>query len=881
MTSLRVLLSRLADVVVRGRRDRRLDDEIQTHLDLLAAEFVRRGMTPAEARLAARRSFGGVDQLKSVYRDQRGLPVLDALGQDVRFAFRLLRRDRGFALTALFVLAVGIGVNNMLFTILNAHTLRGLPIPAAHRVAAVANIDGRTQNRGVSYPDFEELRRSGRSFAGMMAMTNAPAIVTGDGRAAERIEAAYIAGNALSITGRQPVLGRAFSAEDERPGAAAVAVIGTGLWQERYSSDPAVLGRPLVVDGVPAAIVGVMDDRSGLPTTAPLWMPLARLPGPTARARSDRTLRVFGRLRDDVTFDGAAAEIRTIMSRLARDHPDTNSNLRAEVAPINEQYFGRWDEPVWFAFMTVGFIVVIISSANVANLLLARAIVRTREMAIRSSIGASRARIIRQLLIEGLVLAAIGGTIGLGLAMLGVQLLRAAIPANTLPYWIDYSPDRRVIAALIAVSLGTVLVFALVPAIQGSKADVNRVLKDGGRTGSPGRGAQRWTMVFLAAEFALAIVLLGQVAVALRSSTSPPPSDAVVETKHVLTASVTLAGSRYQSPGQRRQFYRLLRERLEGAADVTGVSVTTAAPFAGGPEARVAVAGRPLPAPGDRPAVRTIAAGPAYFQTLALPLLRGREFVDADGDDGSAVAIVNQEFARRFLDGSDPLSQRIAIAANGTEATPEWLAIVGIAPDIRQRRGDVEPIVYTPYFRDPSATATLLVRSEADGGALMTRITDTVAELDPNLPLYRTQTLADAIWAAQWNGRVSNRMILTLTLIATLLSTIGLYGVTVHGIRQRTHEIGVRMALGARPLNVAAMLVRRTAIQLGFGFFAGIVCTRLWEGSSPRAADAISASDPQSLLIVAAVLVVLAALACAVPVRRATRLDPVAAIRHE
>jgi putative ABC transport system permease protein len=884
MAMIRVIVSRMLDLVLRRRRDDRLDEEIQGHLELLSEEYRARGMTAADARAAARRAFGGVDQMKAMYRDQRGLPVVDAVSQDLRFALRLLHRDRGFALTVVAVLGLGIGVNNMLFTIVNAHTIRGLPIPRPDRVLYVSTVDARNADRGVSYPDFEDVRRAAQSFVGLSAFINAPVAVGGDGRSAERFDGTFVSANAFAVLGVQPILGRAFTAEEDQPGAPAVAVLGSGAWRSRYAGDRAIIGRSILVNGAPATVIGVMADRSGFPSTAQVWLPLWQTPDLASHKRDARTLRVFGRVRDGIATADARAEIHAIIDRLSREHPETNANVRARTVPINDRYLGRLTEPAWLAFMTAGFLVVVISCANVANLMLARSIHRTREIAIRTSLGASRRRVIRQLLIEGAVLAACGGIFGLGAAMSGVRLFRSAIPEDVLPYWLDYSLDGRVLAALVAVSLGTVFIFALMPAIHVSKTDVNQVLKDGGRSGGAGgRAARRWTTAFLTAEFALAVVLLAHVAVSLRLATPPLPSDRVLDTKDVITAAVTLPGDKYRTPDQRAEFYRQLDGRIRAIPAVSSASVASALPLMGAAEARLDLANRPRSDAKSQPFVRTVAIGPRYFETCGLALVRGRDFDEHDGTPGQAHAIVNERFVQQFLGDENAIGERIAVGPpTAANAAPTWLTIIGISQTVRQRPvADPEPIVYLPFRGAPSANAVLLVRSRAETGALARQLREEVLALDAGLPLYRIRTMAQVIRDAQWNGRVAHMLVLVLTFIAATLSTIGLYAVTAHAVGQRTREIGVRMALGARPRQVMRLIIRRAVFQLALGFVTGIVCTTLWDWMFSTGRPGVVATDPQSLLIIAATLTLLAVIACFVPVRRATRLDPVAAIRQE
>jgi putative ABC transport system permease protein len=880
MTAVRVLLSRALDLLFRRRRDARLSQEIQAHLDLLTDEYIAAGMPPDEARQAARRAFGGVEQMKETFRDQRGLPFMDALAQDVRFAARLLRRNPGFTVTAVLVLGLGIGVNNMLFTILYAHTLRGLPVHHVDRVIFVSTFDDRTPDRGVSYLDFVDWQGAVKS-GDLAAFRNAPVVISERGLTPDRLDGTYVSESAFPLIGTGPILGRTFTSADNARGAPAVVMLGAGIWESRYGRDSAILGRSVLVNGAPATIVGVMSDRSGFPSTAQIWLPLSQMSGLFSQTRDGRTLSVLGRLRDDATIEEFRAELDGIADRLSRDHIDTNKNVRARVTPINERYLGRLTDPAWRAFMTVGFVIVLISSANVANLLLARSVARRREIAMRTSLGASRARVIRQLVIEGAVLAAFGAATGLAIAVAGVRLFSSAIPENVLPYWLDYSVDARVISALVAIAIMTVFVFALLPAVHATKGDINLVLKDGGGAGL-GRGGRRWTTVFLAAEFALAVVLLAHLSLNVRGSSPSLPSDELIDSDEVVTAVMTLPGEKYQTPEHRQQLYQQLREHIIGAAPISASALASYLPATGAEEQFVDVEAQPQPAPDSRRSAWTVAVSPGYFATFGVTLERGRDFAEDDGLPGQASVIVNHRFAELFFSDGDPLGQRIALSPkpNAAAAPTSW-TIVGVAPSIRQRPvSEPDPVVYLPFRSTATGNATLLVRSAGDTGNVTSFLRNEMARLDPNLPLYRVRTMAQVIRDLRWNGRLSNALFLALTCIAVSLATVGLYAVASYGVSQETREIGLRMALGARPRQVGLLVIKRIAVQLAAGFGGGIVCTKLWVSMFRTDRPTISAADPGSLIIVAIVLTVLAAIACYVPVRRATRLDPVAAIRE-
>lgn len=881
MTSPRVWLSRLLDIVQRRRRDERLAEEIQAHLDLLAADYVRQGLPPDEARRAARRAFGNVDRTRADYRDQRGLPQLEALAQDLRYAARLLHRAPGFAVTIVLVLALGIGVNNMLFAVLNAHTLRGLPIARAEQVVYITTADERSPDRGVSFLDFTDWQARATSFAGLAAFANSPVVLAGDGQAADRLDGTFVSANAFAVIARSPVLGRDFSAEDDRRGAPPVAILGYAAWQARYGGDPTIIGRAVHLNGRPAEIIGIMPDRSGFPSTAQVWLPLSQLPEIFTQSRGTRPLRVIGRLRDGSTVSDARAETTAIVDGLAAAHAETNKGTRAQLVTIDQQFFGSVTNPAWLAFIATGIIVVLISSANAANLMLARSLQRSREIAIRASLGATSGRIVRQLLIEGAVLAALGGTLGLGLAVIGVRTFRRAIPASALPYWVDHSPDLRVIAALIGVSAATVLVFALIPAIHASRPDVGGVLKDGGRAGSR-RGARRWTTAFLAAEFGLAVVLLAHFVVNVRTSAPGIPSDVVLDTGRVLTATITLPSAAYGAPEQRRAFYARLDERLRALPGVTAASATTTLPLRGAEERRLAIDQRAREDQERQPTIRTVHVGPGYFETLGLTLTRGRGFTDEDGTPGRRHAVVNERLVEQIFGEANPLGRRIQVLnASGTEDA-EWLTVIGVAPSVRQRLSPVpDALVYLPFRSAAPVTAHVLVRSDLDAAALTAQIRQEAQRIDGNLPLYRIATMAQVLREARWNGRLASQLFLFLTFIAVALSTAGLYAVTAYSVSQRAQEIGVRIALGAGRTHLVRLIARSVAVHVALGFLTGIACTKVWSWMFDSGRAEVTVTDPTTLAGVGLILVIVGTLACIVPIRRAIRLDPVVAIRAE
>ena len=824
-----------------------------------------------------------MSQVKTRYRDQRGLPVVDALLQDARFGWRVLSRDRGFTVTAVLVLALGIGVNNMMFTILNAHTIRGLPIPDAGRVIYVSTRDAAGTDRGLSWPEFADLRDAAVSTA-LGAFVSGSASLANEHEAPDRVERSYVAAGTLTLLSIQPFLGRSFTDDDAAPGGSPVAILSEGIWKAKFKANPAVLDRTVLVDGLPTTVVGVIERASGFPAVADIWQPLERMPALQKTTRTARVLRVVGRVRAGADVSLARAEIETQFQSDAPADADGGTGVRAHVTSINERFLGRLFDPAWLAFIAVGCLVALISCANVANLLLGRALHREREIALRTSLGATRLRIVRQLLIESTLLASVAGLLGLAVSVGGVQLFRSGIPANVLPYWMDYVIDGRVLAALFAVSTIAILVFGLIPALQASRSDPQAVLRQGGPTVARTRSATRWTGAFLVVELALGVVMLANLALGWRVSGSGLPTDPALDTPDVLTATLTLPAERYPDAPARRTFLRQLRESLDGAPGIRSAAATSVLPVRPAPERQLRAWDTPVSEP---IAVRQMSIGPGYFDTLGLGVEPGRD-LPAEPGPASTPVLINAHLAAILFPGGDPLGQCVGYVSEAASEPAEWLTIVGVAPVIRQRAAsEPEAIVYQPLASSPPATISWMVRSELSPEASAAVLRDAVWRLDPNLPLYSLATLGQATSDAEWNGRVSGRLLLALTSIAIGLAAVGLFAVTSRAVGSRRREIGIRMAIGAVPSQIRGMVLRQAFRHVGIGVLVGVAFVVAWDAvfmPSARARAVVpgaSLTDPYVLLIIAGVLAAITVLSCLVPLGRALRIEPSTALRVE
>jgi putative ABC transport system permease protein len=877
---MRTLLSRLGELLFRRSREARLFDEIAHHLELLVEDLKRSGMSDADARLAARKQFGGVDRIRMKHREQRGVPVIETLLQDVRFALRVLMRDRGFALTAIVVLGVGLGVNNMFFTLVYAHKFRGVPIERPDRVLFISTFDDRVANRAISLPEFDELRGIQQSFQSLGAYVNAVVTVGDRDRVPDRFDATYFTSGTFELLAVAPSMGRLPSAADDRPGNPAVALLGAEAWRLRYANDPQILGRTILVNGSPLTVIGIVPDRSGFPSTANVWMPLGQWPDWQAD-RAVRSLSVVGRLRDNVSVDAARSEIETIYGNFESAYPDTNRHLRARIIPLTERLLGTLDG--WMQFIMAGIIVVLVACANVANLMMARALNRAPEIAIRTSLGASRARVMLQLLVEATVIAGGGAVIGAFVSIAGVRAIDAGIPDGILPYWADYAMDRTVFAALVALALVTVIVFGLVPALHASRTDVNRTLKNAGRSATITAGMRIWTGGFLTVQLALAMILFAQVAVAAYISRQEIPTDANINTTEVVTGTITLPVASYPTADRRREFFARLDERLKARSEIVASSRATLLPGDQSGPRRLHLRGQESPPGAATPTVLTIETAPGYLETLALGVRRGRDFSALD-TGGSAVAIVNERFAQVFLNGADPMHSQVAVSQinQPAPAQPQWLTVVGVAPNIRQLSAGAEsPVLYLPIAATSPASASLMVRHRGDPEAAAGVLRAEAHAVDPNVAIYRMRTLKQAVRDAQWTRHTSAVLADTVTLMSVLLAIVGLYAVTAQRVTLKTREIGLRIALGARSLQVAGVIIRGLRVPLLLGFLLGTAGSIGWDGAYSSGIAGVYTSAPPTLLKVAGFLTLFVIVSCAIPIRRATAMNPTAALRHD
>ncbi|HEV3484097.1 MAG TPA: ABC transporter permease, partial [Vicinamibacterales bacterium] len=702
-----------------------------------------------------------------------------------------------------------------------------------------------------------------------------------------RTRGALVTANTFSLLRQPPLLGRDFAPGEDRPEAAPVVILGHGVWKTRYGADPNVIGRVIKVNEVACTVIGVMPEGMQFPVNAEMWRPLIN--EGARQKRESRSMMVFGRLKPGVSRAEAQAEISAIAGRLRQTYPETNKDIDARLTTFNERFNGGPIRVIFLALMgAVGF-VLLIACANVANKLLARSAQRSREVAVRFALGATRRRIVRQLLVESVMLSAMGGVLGLGLTYIGVQLFDRAVADTGKPYWIQFTFDPIVFGYLAAICLGTGIIFGLAPALQVSRTNVHEILKEGGRGTAGGRRARFFRSTMVVVELTLTVVLLVGAGLMIRSFLKMYSLDLGIDTRQMLTMMIALADEKYPKPEQRRIFFESLLPRLEAIPGMQAVAVATAVPAGGTDQREVEIDGRPHPQNERAPRISTITVSPKYFEVLGVGVLRGRGFSDADGAEGAEVAIVNERFVAQHFPAEDPVGRRIRLRSPARGPFPagpvgKWLTIVGVTPTVRQ--GDpqaVDPpaVAYLPYRQDAPAITNILARSSTEPGTLAGLVRQEVQALDPNQPVYNVRTMEQVLAQMRWPFRVFGALFTIFALIALVLSAVGIYAVTAYSVTQRTQEIGVRMALGAQTGQVSWMILRQGLVQLAIGLVLGIA-GGLGVGRILQVIIVqVSPRDPLTFITIVAVLVLVTIAACVIPARRAARLDPLTALRIE
>jgi putative ABC transport system permease protein len=804
------------------------------------------------------------------------------LFEDLRFGLRKLVKDPGFTLTAVVALALGIGANATVFAITNGVLFKNMPfVDDRILYLTTRNVNRGERNSGVSWPDFRDWRAQVKSFEALGAYSFDTANVTDKSGVPARNNVAQITANTFSMIGQKPVIGRDFTAEDESPGSNPVAILGYRMWEDRYGKDPAILGQSIRINSVPTTIVGVMQNGLRFPLDAELWTALR--PGADAEKRGARNLGAFGHMTARATEKQASAEMLSIGHNLEAAYPETNKGISAVTRTFSEEFNGPEINLLLAALMGAVLFVLLIACANVANMLLARAVERSREISIRIALGAGRWRIIRQLLIESVLMSIAGGALGWLISLWGLRAFDLAV-RNQIPIWMNFTMDYRGFAYLAAVSIGSGVLFGLVPALRLSKLDVNSSLKDGSRGSSGGKRGKYLSAVLVVAEMSLAVVLLAGAGLMIRSFLNIYRLQTGVNQKNVLVMRIFLPDAKYPRPEDQISFHDRLKARLDALPGVQVSSISITMPTGGAIGYPYELEGRPPVDEKQRPRLNLLVISPDYFRAMDLKPLRGRFFAGADDKTAPRVTIVNQRFAEKFWPGEDPLGKRVRIFEKN-EAEP-WLTVVGVVPNIAQNlenadMRDHDPLIYVPYRQKPMRDMSIMARTLVPPNSLGTAFRKEVAALDQDMPLYNLRSLEERLDINNWAQKVFGSLFGIFAVVALVLASVGLYAVIAHSVSQRTQEIGLRIALGASGPTILQLIfsqgMTQVIIGLAIGLGAAIGLTRALGFLLVQ----VSPGDPATLIFVSLVLTAAAVLGCLIPALRAMRVDPVVALRHE
>jgi putative ABC transport system permease protein len=800
---------------------------------------------------------------------------------DLRYSLRLLKKSPGFVFIAVLTLALGIGANTAIFSVVNGVLLRPLPYPEAERLVRLyeKETDAATPSARleVAPANFLDWRRQSQTLVEIAAWGDDEQALAG-AEQAEPVRAAFVSANFFAVLGAAPLHGRVFAPEEDQPGRDEVALLGYGLWQRRFGGDPQLVGQRVKLDGEHYTVVGIMPAGFQYPRGAEIWKPLALNPNQT-QTREAHFLQVIARRRPEASLAQVRAEMETIAANLEEQYPATNKNWRVNVVPLLEDEVGQVSRALLVLLGAVG-LVLLIACVNVASLLLARATTRQAEITIRAALGATRGRIIRQLLTESAVLALLGGVSGLLLALWGTDALLALSPAE-LPRLQNTTVDGRVLVFTLTLTLLTGLLCGLVPALRASRLDLNTALKEGARKATGSLTNKRIFGALVVAEIALALVVLVGAGLLARSFLRLRGVATGIETANVLTVEVNLPSARYGGSdwkAQRLNFYGPVLERIKALPGVVAAGAIDSLPLSGeGRGWTFRKEGQTL-APSERPVAGFQVATPDYFRAVGVPLRRGRVFSESDTDGAPPVAIINESFARRFYPNEDPLGQRIIIRNQ-----PQAHTIIGVVSDVRHfgPERDAGPEIYVAYSQFAIGAVPLVVRTQQEPQALISAVRREIQTIDREVAIGRVRTMTQLLAATGAERRFALLLLGIFAALALLLATIGIYGVMAYAVAARTHELGIRLALGAQPRDVLRLVLKDglalALLGTGLGLLAALALTRLMSGLL----FGVSATDPLTFGALALLLSGVALAACWLPARRAMKIDPLVALRYE
>lgn len=870
-----------------GDTHRDVDDELQFHVEQRIRDLTAAGLRPDDARAEAERQFGDVAAVRQacLVIDQRRArrvhreEIMSDLLKDLRFALRSLRHTPAFAVTAILCLALGVAVTTTIVTGVNAILVRPLPYHDADRLAAVYSQNPLRGYRGVniSYADYADWRDRNRTFSALGIWTWSSHALSGDGGDAERIDGADVSANLFPLLGVRPMLGRTFTASEEKRGQDRVVILSHGIWQRRYGGDSSIVGRTITMDAEPFTVVGVMPPRFNFPDRGDVWTPFAV--NVSDEEHGNRGYAgAIGRLAPGLTMQQATADLRVISLRLQQEYHEANFGWETELVPLRDDLVGDLRTPFLIFLAAVG-LVLVIACANVANLTLARGATRHREMAVRVALGASRGRLIRQLLTESLLIAAIGGAIGAGLSVFGVHLLERSFPSS-VPFYISLNFDGRALAFAIVVSALTGVFFGLPPALGATRVDLNAGLRDGSQGSGDAESRHRLRSLLIVMEVAVSLVLMIGAGLLVRSYQAYEDTALGFDEQGAITARISLPFAKYGDGARRDAFYQELLSRLAALPGVTAVGSSQGIPFSGWDvQGEMEAEGNPPLPPGQELVSHFMWVSADYFRAIGVPLVSGRMLAPSDRDSAAVVGVVNETFAKQFFPNEDPIGHRVRGGSGDS-----WVTIVGVIRDFRHYRlpQPMGPAIYYAYSTRPLLSQTVVIRTSLpDPFTLVPALRQAARALDADVPVYDVKTLEQQVSRSLWRQRLQASALGAFATLAVVLTVIGIYGVVAYAVAQRTREIGVRMALGASRKQVLMMILLQAARLALAGVVIGLVAALVLARVVATLLYEVEPFDPLTFGLVPLLLIGVTIAATLGPARRATTVDPLLAMKAE